>query len=248
MSQYEAMDAIARIILDERRRAVWAENAPLYKRDIKRGDRVLLLNEDNTRWLGEVTAASGNPFKARPIAPDGTLGAAVEVHSSQLLAREGRKPIKHGYNLIPGDLIYTSKHRSGLQYGKVVRGSRHHRVTCLRWVEAKSEWTKTAGEVHEWSDVEVLGHDSDPYAMRAFFERINKDRAMWQVSPGKSAWTSVPGEPGAQGWSQKQRVWAGEDQPPARRSADDWSQFKSPEPPEQVKQSFMARLLRMLTK
>jgi hypothetical protein len=67
MSQYEAVDAIARIISDEKRRVAWAENAPLYKRDIKRGDRVLFLNEDNTRWLGEVSAASGNPFKDGPL-------------------------------------------------------------------------------------------------------------------------------------------------------------------------------------
>ena len=158
------------------------------------------------------------------------------------------KPIKHAGNLIPGDLIYTSEHRSGLQYGKIVRGSRHTRMTCLRWVEAKSEWTKTASELHHWSDIEVLGHESDARAFRAFNDRIGKDRAMWQASSGRSGWVSVPGEPGELGWQQKQRVWSGEHDDPVRRGSVYATHFLSPAPLTEAKPSLISRLLRLFTR
>lgn len=247
MSQFEAMDAIARFITDEKNRQEW-QGIPLLRRDVRRGDRVMLLNADNSTWIGEILAASSNPLKVKPINADGMLGAAIEVHTSQLLAREGQKPVKHAGNLIPGDLIYTPDHRSGLQYGKVVRGSRHNTVTCLRWIEAKSEWTKNAIPLHEWSGIEFIGHESDAAALNSFFTRIEKDRAMWQASSGRSGMVRVPGEPGVYAWQQKQRQWAGNDLVPVNRSSlftPGLPQFEQQvrEPP-----SIMARLMRWFTR
>lgn len=244
MSQLEAMNAIARIITDAKHIAAWQANEPLRKRDVRKGDRVILLNENNSTWLGEVTAASGSQIKIKPFNSDGTPGDPIEVHPSQLLAREGGARVKHAGNLIPGDLIYTSNHRSGLQYAKIARGSRHSRVTCLRWIESKREWAKTETDVATW-DLEILGHESNVTELNAFFVRIEKDRAMWQASSGRSGMVRAHGDPDTYVWQQKQRVWMGESSAPVLRSSI-FVEPQLPQPVEPVRVSLIKRMLRKL--
>ena len=243
LSQFEAMNEIAKIIVDEKLRAEWRERQPLRKKDLCAGDRVLLLNDDNSRWLAELTSASSNMLKVRPVRQDGTLGNRVEVHLSALLAREGGQLVKHSGNLIAGDLIYTKDHRSGLQYGKVVRGSKYPSMTCIRWFETKGHWTKAPTPLDAWTSVEYLGHDTDPMAVQAYFARIEKDRQYWTASGGRSAFVRDPQEPGSYYWRQKSRVWTGYHSESVEFSSPCWSKFERSSAPKRSLFSMLADLI-----
>ena len=243
MSQYEAMDAVARIITDEPTRTEWIERQPLKKKGIRAGDRVILLNDDNTTWIGEITSASSNPLRIRPVMPDGKLGDKIDVHTYQLLGRENGRRVKHIGNLISGDLIYSQDYKSGLQYAVVVRGSKYPSMTCRRWMEAKSAWTKNATRLNDWSHLEWLGHESYSEALEAFFARIEIDRKRWLACSGRSGFVRDPNEPGTYRWQQKARVWRGHGSEPVQFASANWSNFERAREP---KRSLISRLTALI--
>ncbi len=184
--------------------------------DLKKGDRLLLQELDNSRYVLEVTSASHGAASGKRIGPDGTaIGRVQRVKSWQLLCREGGTPIKGTANLVPDDLIYDPYHRSGLQYCKAVLISGDH-VGILRWNEAREEWTKHPTQPSSY-EIEYLGRADNIDDLKRFFVRIKTDRAAWEASPGRSGMVQVKGdERGTYGWREKQRRWQGEGKAPVR--------------------------------
>ena len=153
-------------------------------------------------------------------------------HGRQIVGREGGPIEKHGGNLIPGDLIYTPHHKSGLQYARVTKRDKYGNCSGVRWNEAEQAWTKTARPFYHDDELEWLGHESEPGALDSFHSRIGKDRAAWQASPGRTAMARVPGEENTYYTRFKERRWQGEDQPPVRFSeAAKWDDEPTPQTP-----------------
>jgi hypothetical protein len=155
----------------------------LHMRDLKRGQRVILTDLNNNRFVVEVTSVGEGAASGRRIGPNGPEGRVMKIKSGALLCLEGELVMKWAGNLVPGDLVYTPGHQSGVQYGRAVL-TPSGAVKLLRWDETKREWLKRPQELPE--EVQWFGHDSEPGVQERFFARIDDDRARWLASPGRS--------------------------------------------------------------
>jgi hypothetical protein len=177
---------------------------PLGMRDLARGDRLVLQNLDNSRYTVVVTSVGPGRASGRRTGPDGeAFGTVGKIYYWQIIGRDGEPAFKHAGNLIPGDLVYCSDYRSGLQYGKAVM-SRNGAIRLLRWNEATGTWLKRPQETY--CKIEWIEHESEPGALGRFFDRIKEDRSAWLDSPGRSRMKLNP-RTGYYEWHQKERRW-----------------------------------------
>ncbi|MGY3235637.1 hypothetical protein ACVWZ4_003823 [Bradyrhizobium sp. USDA 4472] len=172
-------------------------------RDLKKGDRLVLINPDNTRRVVEVTSVGEGRASGRAIGPQGPEGRVRAISSATILCREGEREVRCAANLVAGDLVYTPSHRSGVQYGKVVVG-KNGGLGLLRWDESKQEWLKRPQDILH--DAQWFAHESEPSALDRFFQRIKEDRERWEASSGRSGFRRVDGSDEYH-WREKQRRW-----------------------------------------
>lgn len=187
---------------------VWASQ-------VKKGDKIVVQEADNSRWVAEITSTSQGALRGKRT----EAGSKVQkIYAHQIIGREGGPIEKHAGNLIPGDLVYTPSHKSGLQYARVTKCDKWGNVQCVRWNEAANEWTKNARPLYSDDELEWLGHESEPSAMARFKSRIQQDRSAWQASPGRTGMARILGEENAYYTRFKERRWKGEGDAPVRYS------------------------------
>lgn len=190
---------------------VWAS-------ELRKGDRIVVQELDNSHWLAEITSASNGGVSGKCIENDQLVGSVLKIYAFQIIGRVGGPIEKHGGNLIPGDLVYTPHHKSGLQYARITKRDKWGNQSCVRWNEAQNEWTKTPRHFYGDEGLEWLGHESDDGALDRLHTRISQDRMGWQASSGRTAMARVPGEENTYYTRFKERRWQGEDQPPVKFS------------------------------
>jgi hypothetical protein len=214
---------------------VWAS-------EVKKGDRIVVQEPDNSRWIAEITSTSQGALRGKRLDEPGSKVRKIYAH--QIIGREGCPIEKHGGNLIPGDLIYTPQHKSGLQYARVTKRDRWGNVQCVRWNEASGEWTKNPRPMYGDDELAWLGHESEPGVLERFKARVQHDRAAWQDSPGRTNMARVPGTENVYYTRMKERRWQGEEAAPVRFSEPgEWHDDREPASPP----GFFASLWRRLS-
>ncbi|MEQ1671052.1 MAG: hypothetical protein ABL893_09360 [Hyphomicrobium sp.] len=187
---------------------VWASQ-------IKKGDKIVVQEPDNSRWVAEITSTSQGALRGKRPEP----GSKVQkIYAHQIIGREGGPIEKHAGNLTPGDVIYTPSHKSGLQYARVTKRDKWGNVQCVRWNEAANEWTKNSRPLYGDDELEWLGHETEPGVMERFRSRVQQDRAAWQASPGRTGMARIPDEENTYYTRFKERRWQGEGETPVRFS------------------------------
>lgn len=172
-------------------------------RDLKMGDRLVLIHPDNTRRIVEVTRVGQGTASGRFVGPEGPEGRVQKISAGTILCREGQAEIRCAGNLVAGDLVYTPSHKSGLQYGKIVSNG-NAGLGLLRWDESNEDWLKRPQEI-PW-DTQWFAHESEPAAPDRFFERIKEDRRRWKASSGRSGFQRIEGSD-VEWWRTKERRW-----------------------------------------
>lgn len=212
--------------------------------EIKKGDRIVVQELDNSRWIAEVTSTSQGALRGKRMDPGNKV---QKIYAYQIIGRDGGPIEKHAGNLLPGDLIYTPSHKSGLQYARVTKRDRWGNIQCVRWNEAANEWTKSPRPLYNDDELEWLGHESEPGALEQFKIRVQQDRAAWQSSPGRTNMARVPGTENVYYTRVKKRRWQGEGMAPVRFSAPgEWRDEKEMQP--QAPRGFFAALWSRLTR
>jgi hypothetical protein len=201
-------------------------------RDLKVGDRLVLINPDNSRRVVEVTSVGEGRASGRLVGHRGPEGRVQQIYSGTILCREGEAEIRWANNLVAGDLVYTPSHKSGLQYGKIV-ASRNDSVGLLRWDESKQRWLKRPQEIAY--DAQWFAHESEPGASDRFFERIKEDRDRWEASSGRSGHRRIEGSD-EYWWQAKERRWnLSKPEPTYFRPPSKWDRGEYLTDPENVR-------------
>jgi hypothetical protein len=170
--------------------------------DLTAGDRLVLIDPDNSRRVVQVTSVGEGRASGRPVGPNGPEGRVQKIYSGTILGRDGGPEIKCVSNLVAGDLVYTPSHRSGLQYGRIVAGKSG--IALLRWDEKREGWLKKPQDI-PW-DTQWFAHEGDTEAFDRFFHRIQQDKEQWEASSGRSGYRRVEGSD-EYSWRAKERRW-----------------------------------------